>query len=142
MSNGSDERAKLDRLGEALSKDIDALSDDELLAEIAADGDVKSRVSHGRHLIQSAIAESGKRRLARARQAYDAAGKKSPHSNLIQLPLGRKKDLVAHFAKNSQALSEGFTLAARNEGNSEADLDSLLQDLLDLGLIDEDGNPR
>jgi len=142
MSNGSDERAKLDRLGEALAKDVDALSDDELLAEIADDEDVKSRVAHMRHLVQSAIAESGQRRLARARQGYDAAQKSPPHSNLIQLPLDRKKALVAHFAQNSQALPEGFTLAARNEGDSEADLDSLLQNLLDLGLIDEDGNPR
>jgi hypothetical protein len=142
MSNGSDERAKLDRLGAALAKDIDALSDDELLAEIGDDDDVKNRIADMRHLVQSAIAESGRRRLAKARQAYDATQKRSPRSNLIQLTLDRKKALVAHFAKDSQTLPEGFTLAARNEGNSEADLDSLLQDLLDLGVIDEDGNPR
>jgi hypothetical protein len=33
-------------------------------------------------------------------------------------------------------------MAARNEANSEADLDSLLQDLLELGAIDDEGNPR
>jgi hypothetical protein len=142
MTNGSDERAKLDRLGEALAKDIDALSDDELLAEIAADEDVKGRVAHMRHLVQSAIAENGRRRLAKARQAYDAARKTAQRSNVNQLPLDRKKTLVAHFTRSSQALPEGFTLAARNEDDSEADLDSLLQNLLDLGLIDEDGNPR
>jgi hypothetical protein len=33
-------------------------------------------------------------------------------------------------------------MAARNEANSEADLDSLLQDLLELGAIDDEGTPR
>jgi hypothetical protein len=142
MSKDSDARIKLDRLGEALAKDLDALSDDELMEEIAAtDEERQKTVSHMRSLIEEAIATSGQRRLAKARQAYDAIRGKA-RAKVTELPLDRKKALVAHFAKNPQALPEKLTMAARNEANSEADLDSLLQDLLELGAIDDEGNPR
>jgi len=142
MSKDSDARIKLDRLGEALAKDLDALSDDELMEEIAAtDEERQKTVSHMRSLIEEAIATSGRRRLAKARQAYDAIRGKA-RAKVTELPLDRKKALVAHFAKNPQALPEKLTMAARNEANSEADLDSLLQDLLELGAIDDEGNPR
>jgi hypothetical protein len=142
MSKSSDARTKLDRLGEALAKDLDTLSDDELFEEVAAtDEERQKTVSHMRDLVESAIAESGRRRLAKARQAYDAMREKG-RPKVIDLPLARKKALIAHFAKNPQALPENLTLAARNEANSEADLDSLLEDLLELGAIDDEGNPR
>jgi hypothetical protein len=142
MSKSSDARVKLDRLGEALAKDLDKLSGNELSEEIAADDDDGEKtVARMRNLIESAIAESGRRRLARARQAYDAIERKQ-RAKVIQLPLDRKKALVAHFAHSASALPERLTLAARNEDNSEADLDSLLEDLLELGVIDDEGNPR
>ena len=57
MSRDSDARIKLDRLGEALAKDLDALSDDELMEEIAAtDQERQKTVSHMRSLIEEAIA--------------------------------------------------------------------------------------
>jgi len=141
MSKNSDARVKLDRLSEALAKDLDTLSDDELSEEIAADSDVEKTVNHMRQLVESAIAEAGRRRLANARQGYEAIAEKQ-RSKVIQLPLNRKKELVAHFAHGANALPERLTLAARNEDNSEADLDSLLEDLLELGVIDDEGNPR
>jgi hypothetical protein len=142
MSKDSDARVKLDRLGEALAKDLDALSDHELVEEIAAtDEERQKTVSHMRSLIEEAIATSGRQRLAKARQVYDAIRGKA-RAKVTELPLDRKKALVAHFAKNPQALPEKLTMAARNEANSEADLDSLLQDLLELGAIDDEGNPR
>jgi hypothetical protein len=142
MSKDSDARIKLDRLSEALAKDLDALSDGELMEEIAAtDEERQKTVSHMRSLIEEAIATSGRRRLAKARQAYDAI-KGKVRAKVTDLPLDQKKALVAHFAKDPQALPEKLTMAARNEANSEADLDSLLQDLLELGVIDDEGNPR
>ena len=142
MSNDSDARIKLDRLGEALAKDLDALSDDELMEEIAAtDEERQKTVSHMRSLIEEAIGTSGRRRLTKSRQAYDAIRGKA-RAKVTELPLDRKKALAAHFAKHPQALPEKLTMAARNEANSEADLDSLLQDLLELGAIDDEGNPR
>ena len=141
MSKNSDARTKLDRLGEAIAKDLDTLSDDELFEEVAAtDEERQKTVSHMRNLVESAITDGGRRRLAKARQAYDVREK--GRAKVTGLPLDRKKALIAHFAKNPQALPENLTLAARNEANSEADLDSLLEDLLELGAIDDEGNPR
>jgi len=142
MSKDSDARVKLDLLGEALAKDLDELSDEELLEETAAtDEERQNTVSHMRSLVEKAIATSGQRRLAKARQAYEAARGKG-RAKVIALPQARKKALIAHFAKNPQALPKELTLAARNEADSEADLDSLLQDLFELGAIDDEGNPR
>jgi len=141
MNKSSDARAKLDRLDEALAKDLDTLSDEELFGEIAAESDIEKTVNHMRHLVETAIAEAGRRRLAKARQAYKALAER-PRSKVSQLPLGRKKELVVHFAHNAGALPERLTLAARNEDNSEADLDGLLEDLVELGVIDDEGNPR
>src|SRR5437016_2668245 len=121
MSKDSDARVKLDRLGEALAKDLDELSDNELLEEMAAtDEERQNTVSHMRSLVEKAIATNGRRRLAEARQAYDAARGKG-RAKVTALPPDQKKALIAHFAKNPQALPEELTLAARNEANSEAD---------------------
>jgi hypothetical protein len=140
MSDSKDARQKLDRLVDALIKDIDALSDEELIEEVAADGDVEKAVNQVEDLIESAIAESGRRRLTRARRAYDAVTAKD-RPKVILLPLSRKKALVAHFADSSK-FPEKLTLAARNADNTEADIDGLLEDLLELGVIDDKGNVR
>ena len=79
--------------------------------------------------------------MAKARQGYDAIRGKA-RAKVTELPLDRKTALVAHFAKHPQSLLAKLTMAARNEANSEADLDSLLEDLLELGVIDDEGNPR
>lgn len=140
MTDGKDARQKLDRLVDALIRGVDALSDKELMEEVAADGDVEKVVSHVKVLVESAIAESGRRRLTRARRAYDAVTAKD-RPIVMQLPLSRKKALVAKFA-DSSTFPEKLTLAARNADNTEADIDGLLQDLLELGVVDDEGNLR
>ncbi len=140
MSDSKDARQKLDRLVDALVRDVDALSDEELTEEVAADGDVEKAVNQVKNLIESAIAESGRQRLSRARRAYDAVTAKD-RLRVMQLPLSRKKALVAKFA-DSSTFPEKLTLAARNADNTEADIDGLLQDLLELGVVDDEGNLR
>ena len=62
MSKSSDARIKLDRLGEALAKDLDKLSDDELFEEVAAsDEDREKAVKYMRSLVEKAIATSRRR---------------------------------------------------------------------------------
>src|SRR5208337_937133 len=93
MNKDSDARIKLDRLSEALAKDLDALSDGELMEEIAATDEGRQKtVSHMRSLIEEAIATSGWRRLAKARQAYDAIKGKA-RAKVTDLPLDQKKAL-------------------------------------------------
>jgi hypothetical protein len=140
MSDGKDARQKLDRLVDALIRDVDALSDKELAEEVAVDGDVEKAVNHVKDLVESAIAESGRRRLTRARRAYDSVTAKD-RPRFMQLPLSRKRALVVKFA-DSSTFPEKLTLAARNADNTEADIDGLLQDLLELGVVDDEGNLR
>src|SRR5258708_39839469 len=103
MSKSSDARIKLDRLGEALAKDLDRFSDDELFEEFApSDEERQKSVNHMRSLVEKAIAANGRRRLAKARQAYDAE-RGHGRSAVTALPLARKKALIVHFAKNPQA---------------------------------------
>ena len=141
MTNNRDEaRRQLDRVADALARDVDQLNDDELLREAAESyGDPEKAAAETRGLIEAAIAAHGKRRLAAARQAYEAhAGK--VRSKVVELPLERKRALIDRFASNDNQLREKLTMAARNEEDSEADIDSFLEDLVELGVIDEEGN--
>ena len=131
---------KLERLCNALADDIDAMSDEELLAELAEAGeDADAIVDRTRTLIADAVAEVGRRKLAAARSGYDA---QTVHrSNVLQWPAPRKSSLIQHFVQNNNEFERKWTLAAREGKDLEADMDSAVEDLIALGLIDDEGNP-
>lgn len=141
-TNRDGPRQKFGRLADALANDVDNMSDQEILKEAAErHGSVEQAAASVRAIVASAIASAGKQRLHALRKAYDAEiGARQ--SNVVRLPLERKRALLERFAKNDNALQKKLTLAARNEEDSEADLDSFLEDLVRLGVIDEQGNPR
>lgn len=140
MSGRKDTLSKLNRIAEALARDVDAASDAELLAEAAEEhGTAEAAVEDLRNTLKRALDESGRQRLIRARQGYDQTFP-GQSAKVIQLPLERKRALLERFAKSGAAGGQKVTLAARNEADSEADVDSLLEDLLELGAIDEEGN--
>ena len=58
----------------------------------------------------------------------------------MQWPVERKRALIQRFAKNDSALKQKLTLAARKGEDTEADMDSFIDDLIDLGIIDDEGN--
>lgn len=91
-----------------------------------------------RAVINGAIEQSGKLRLAAARQLIDAArGGGGSIGQVIQWPLDQKKKLLARL----RAAKPGVTMAARQgEDETENDIDGTLEDLIELGLIDEQGN--
>lgn len=132
-------KSETELLDTLLEAEIDALltaSDDAILSE-ASDihADPTAAASRLRSLVDGAVTAAGKRRLAEARTALDAAPK-SP-SNVLQLPLVDKRKLIDRLRENTK----GLTMAARQgERESERDLDSLLEDLIDIGAIDEEGN--
>lgn len=138
MNARNDEFAKkLDLLTEALVKDVDHLSDEELEAEIFEEfGDPKVLARNIRASIESTFASRGKQRLTSARNALDARRVQSL-ATIVDLPLTDKKALYERLRQNDE---NNLTLAARNEEDSEADLDSILEDLRDLGVIDDEGN--
>ena len=137
----SDARCSLERLIHGLAQDIDHLTEDELREEMREDvGDVETALSSIRAAIESGIQDGGRRRLEAARKAYEA-DMRSRSDTVLDLPLEKKQKLVERFAANDSDLREKLTLAARNEEDFEADLDSLLEDLVELGVLDDKGNP-
>lgn len=143
MNNTRDvARRQLERLADTLARDVDRLTDEELLREAAEDyGDPEKATLATKNLIQEAISEHGKRRLAAARKAYQAQSARGG-SKVFELPTERKRELVERFASNDNQLRERLTMAARNQEDLEADIDSFLEDLIELGVIDDEGNVR
>lgn len=132
--------AKLERLSKALADEIDTMTDEELLAEMREAGeDINTIADRTSTLIAKAIANHGRRKLTVARAAYEAH-QIGQRGNILQWPLERKRLLIQQFAANDNILKQKLTLAARKGNDTEADLDSIIEDLIDLGVIDEQGN--
>ena len=139
-NNRVEARRQLDRLADALARDVDRLTDHELLREAAESyGDPEMAAAETRGLIEAAIAAHGRRRLTAARQAYEDQTRRA-RPNVVELSLEKKRALVNKFAGDDKQLREKLTMAARNEEDSEADIDSFLEDLIELGVIDDEGN--
>lgn len=140
MDNRRKAAQRLARLADALARDVDQLTDDELLKEAIEEfGSLDKATAVVRGRIARALEVGGRRRLAAARKAYDSHLHRS-HSKIAWLPMSRKRALIEHFTHNDNALRQKLTLAARNEKESQADIDSFLEDLVELGVIDEEGN--
>ena len=143
MNNNRDEaRRQLERLADALARDVDQLTDEELLREAKEDyGDPDKAIFATKNIIQQAISAHGKRRLAAARRAYEAQNA-IVGAKVFELSTERKRELVERFASNDNKLRERLTMAARNQESLEDDIDSFLEDLIELGVIDDEGNVR
>jgi len=133
-------RAKLARLQDALADDLNNISDEELILELEEIGeDVTKIAAHASSLISDTISGVGQNRLANARMAYDA-NRSIQGANVLKWPLDKKRTLIQGFAKNDNSLEQKLTLAARKGEDTEADIDSFLEDLIELGAIDDEGN--
>jgi hypothetical protein len=145
MSGRNDASQRLANLTDALIQDLLQASDGELIEEVREDGEdaqvVSDRVAA---IITAAVAKQGKAALARARNELQAARiRKSAIGSTGILSLNEKRRIVARFAARDAQLRDKLTMAARSgQEPTESDLDSLLQDLRDLGVIDEEGNER
>ncbi len=144
MSGPPGDSAQLSNLLDALVDDLMSLSDENLLADAREAGaDPAREAAAMRRMLDAALAAEGRGRLVRARAALDGARAGRPPSGILELPTAEKQRIVAGFAANDSRLRSRLTMAARKgEGASEREVDGILQDLRDLGAIDEDGNPR
>ena len=133
-------REKLERLCNTLADDIDAMSDEEFLAELEAAGeDIDAMANRVDVLIADARARVGRRKLAAARAGYLAYQARRQH-NVRLWPVERKRVLIQQFTQDDDVLRQKLTLAARKGQEMAADIDSFIEDLIDLGVIDDEGN--
>ena len=136
-NNEKNAKKQLLRLANELVEDILAASDEEILAEATKEfDDVQTEAERMQELIQQTIIQSGKRRLRAARETLDQC-EPVTECSVLSFPIEKKRQLLNNLSDRN-----GLTLAARNgKDQSERDIDSLLEDLLELGEIDEEGNP-
>lgn len=138
------EAEQLERLNDALIQDIADLSDEEVFAEaIERFGDPQQEIERLRGLIDGALLRASKTKLDEAKSSL-AAYNKTYSNNVVALPMSKKRAVIERFTTQDPELHEKLTLAARKgEGiNTENDIEGMFGDLIELGLIDEEGNPR
>lgn len=145
MSSHSKEvRSKLLNIAEFLTEDIPDMDKAELANALAEEGLSESAaVGMARSAFESAKRELNARRFAAARR--ELAGKKPAHSvspARIE-PKRAKQVLAAYFERNPDAVSMPTTMAARKGGElPEETALEIVQALIELGEISEDGQPR
>lgn len=144
MTRKPDNKPDLFRFADALVDDLMAVSDEDLLSEVREDGaNPEALAKELREKIEARIAADNKARLASAREEMNAARAARASSGVVSLPLARKQQILGQFAANDGQLRQRLTMAARKgEGASEREVDDILRNLLDLGAIDNEGNPR
>ncbi len=123
-----------------LVDDILEASDEKILDEANETyDDIDSEVKKTKNLIYSAVMKSRKSRLAIIKKELNKNKSKRLDNNILSLPVNDKRKLIEDLKKSNESL----TLAARNEeAMSEVDINSAIQDLIDLGVIDENGDRK
>jgi inactivated superfamily I helicase len=129
-------------LADELVADLMQLSDAELLAEVKAEGlDPEKEAARVRETIRVALTKRGKARLEAARSALEAARATAPGARR-HLQVDDRRAVLARFANDDEKLRERLTMAARNgEEITDEEVEAILNDLRDLGAIDDEGNP-
>jgi len=125
-------------IADVLVDDILESSDEDILNDAREEyEDLDSEINKTRSLIFSAAMKSKKLKLTILKKEINQ--NKTSANNVLSLPVDAKRKLIEDAKKSVGSL----TLAARNEDEiSEIDTDSVIQDLIDLGVIDENGNLR
>ncbi len=142
VNRGTPRDPTLFNLTDALVSDATNLSEAEMIAEMKADGlDPGAEVARMRAVVASAIVQSGKARLADAKNGVSQS-RKAAASVLPFLRVANPDTVLRRFANDDVKLRSRLTMAARNgEGLTEREADSVLNDLRELGAIDDEGNP-
>jgi hypothetical protein len=142
MSNDDRNRRQqqLDRLIGTLAEDTLETPDNEIIAEVVEDyGDPSVIADRMRAVIDKATLASGKAKMAQAKEAVQAYRKRAGAIGTHQMTLTQKRQLVERAIARDRSLEEKLTLAARKgEVLSERDIDGMLEDLRELGALDEE----
>lgn len=135
-TKGSD--SGLSRLREEMAADVMDTNDEEIIAELRDRGvDPEAAASRVASVLQRAVLDSGKERMAAARESLQE--QTSTEECREPIDISKARSLLEKAAISDASLEQRLTLAARN-GDSlpDSDLQSLVEDLLDLGiLVDE-----
>lgn len=122
----------LARMQDAALEDLQRMSDDDILKEAIADGeDLKALASELRHSIAARMAVARRSRLVQARKQLNALDQ-SGASSRSRPPLHLLKEIVMGALRATPAAGVAFREGQRQ---TEADWESLYDDLVDIGTI-------
>lgn len=141
VSGAKENDPTLNQLIDEAVEDLMKLSDAELMAELAEEGvDPEAEAQSARNAIAVGIARAGRARLVAARTAVDRD--RTARVVRAPVPVALRASILERFANDDPKLKSRLTMAARNgEGITEQEIDSILADLRELGVIDDEGNP-
>lgn len=124
----------LDAIRRLALKDLDATSDEELSAEIVAEGDDPEVVARSVAIELDAIVAATMRERAAAAKKQEVSMPTMPKRRPT---LARMKELIENAFRTDSNLATAFREGTRQ---SDADLQSLYDDLVELGKIDPEGD--
>lgn len=132
---------QIERVADMLFRDLLETSDEEILAEAIEDGiDVEKEIEKITSIISEVSFVSGQEKLAAAKRELIERRKQATKNPFHSLSSQKKREIINALRSNDN-LKDKVTLAARNENNlSETDIESRLQSLYELKVIDEEGN--
>ncbi len=132
------ERLLPEAIIDLLVEDIIESSDENILEEARIKyGNAPAEAERIRSLIASAIIRAKKEQFLLAKKELNASRSAKSENQILNFSLDTKKALINKAKEHTPSL----TLAARNgEELTENDANCFLQDLIDLGVLDKDGN--
>jgi hypothetical protein len=133
------DRAALDRLTDALVEDVLRATDAEIAAECREDGvDIAAEAKAGRAIFEKARSSLAKLRLDHARQAV-AADRQQAKAQIVKFDPEKGRRVLDSVLEKNPGLEEQLTLAARKGAHrSDEDVQSMLEDLAELGILPAD----
>ena len=95
-------------------------------------------------VINNALLQSAKTKLTYAKNSVNAYKREAVKSNVIHLSTAEKHTIIQNYTTRDPELQQKLTLAARKgEGiQTENDIEGMFEDMVEMGLIDEEGRPK
>ena len=144
MSAEDNSRTPLEGILEGLAESIAHEDAEELLCEAQAAGrDPKAIAANLRRAAESVLKRLEQKKLEAARDAYrlhSIGGVKNVH--IAATPEGRKRQLSAILERNPDVRDALTTQYREFEGSSDDDIESALEDLAELGFLDDSPETR
>jgi len=136
---------QLDRLADSLVTDIIELSDEEILDDANEQfNNTTAEVDRLKSVINNALLLAAKTKLTNAKNSVNAYKREAVKNNVIHLSTAEKHTIIKNYTTRDPELQQKLTLAARKgEGiQTENDIEGMFEDMVELGLVDEEGRPK
>jgi hypothetical protein len=130
----NDSASALNAIRRLALRDLDATTDEELREEIAAEGDDPDLAARAVAIELDAVLAAAMRERAASAKARAVS---APRRQWLRPALGRMKELIDGAFQADASLAAAFRDGKRQ---SDADLQSLYDDLVELGKIEPEGD--